>query len=303
MKNLNYEKVLSNIRKSFKDFVVKAGVKSVVIGVSGGIDSAIVCAIVKPIADELGIELIGRFISIDSNKADERERAIKIGESFCSDFKEVDLTDKFNLMKDIQEDCEDVGEITYKIRLGNIKARMRMIYLYNLAAKNSGIVLGTENLTEHYLGFCTLHGDSASDFEPILGLWKNEVYSLADYLVDLLDNVDHNAAVALNHCILCNATDGLGISNTDLDQILPDWKNRHSNTRSGYKEVDEIFTTYFEVIEKLKLSYDGLTLNYRDKIDCISIIDALKTSPVIQMYLKTDFKRNHPVIVKRENIL
>jgi NAD+ synthetase len=298
MKNLNYEKVLSNIRKSFKDFVIKAGVKSVVIGVSGGIDSAIVCAIVKPIADELSIELIGRFISIESNKPDERERAIKIGESFCSDFKEIDLTDEFNLMKDIQEDCEDVGEITYKIRLGNIKARMRMIYLYNLAAKNSGIVLGTENLTEHYLGFCTLHGDSASDFEPILGLWKNEVYSLADYLVNLLDNVDHNAAVALNHCILCNATDGLGISNTDLDQILPDWKNRHSNTRSGYKEVDEIFTTYFEVIEKLNTS-----LNYRDKIDCISIIDALKTSPVIQRYLKTDFKRNHPVIVKRENIL
>ena len=298
MKNLNYEKVLSNIRKSFKDFVIKAGVKSVVIGVSGGIDSAIVCAIVKPIADELSIELIGRFISIESNKPDERERAIKIGESFCSDFKEIDLTDEFNLMKDIQEDCEDVGEITYKIRLGNIKARMRMIYLYNLAAKNSGIVLGTENLTEHYLGFCTLHGDSASDFEPILGLWKNEVYSLADYLVDLLDSTDHSAAVALNHCILCNATDGLGISNTDLDQILPDWKNRHSNTRSGYKEVDEIFTTYFEVIEKLNLS-----LNYRDKIDCISIIDALKTSPVIQRYLKTDFKRNHPVIVKRENIL
>ena len=298
MKNLNYEKVLNNIRKSFKDFVIKAGVKSVVIGVSGGIDSAIVCAIVKPIADELDIELIGRFISIDSNKPDERERAIKIGESFCSDFKEIDLTDKFNLMKDIQEDCEDVGEITYKIRLGNIKARMRMIYLYNLAAKNSGIVLGTENLTEHYLAFFTLHGDAASDIEPILGLWKNEVYSLADYLVNLLDNVDHNAAVALNHCILCNATDGLGISNTDLDQILPDWKNRHSNTRSGYKEVDEIFTTYFEVIEKLNLS-----LNYRDKIDCISIIDALKTSPVIQRYLKTDFKRNHPVIVKRENIL
>ena len=292
MKNLNYEKVLSNIRKSFKDFVVKAGVKSVVIGVSGGIDSAIVCAIVKPIADELGIELIGRFISIDSNKADERERAIKIGESFCSDFKEVDLTDKFNLMKDIQEDCEDVGEITYKIRLGNIKARMRMIYLYNLAAKNSGIVLGSENLTEHYLAFFTLHGDAASDIEPIEFLWKTQIYELADLLATKGTETENSALI---ECILCNATDGLGISNTDLDQILPDWKNRHSNTRSGYKEVDEIFITYFDLVERLKI-----TVNAYEKNEIVKMIEIIKKSPVIVRHLKTEFKRNHPFKIKPE---
>lgn len=292
MKILNYEKVLSNIRKSFKDFVVKAGVKSVVIGVSGGIDSAIVCAIVKPIADELGIELIGRFISIDSNKPDERERAIKIGESFCSDFKEVDLTDKFNLMKDIQEDCEDVGEITYKIRLGNIKARMRMIYLYNLAAKNSGIVLGTENLTEHYLAFFTLHGDAASDIEPIEFLWKTQIYELADLLATKGTETENSALI---ECILCNATDGLGISNTDLDQILPDWKNRHSNTRSGYKEVDEIFITYFDLVERLKI-----TVNAYEKNEIINMIEIIKKSPVIVRHFRTEFKRNHPFKIKPE---
>ncbi|MFA5587101.1 MAG: hypothetical protein WDA02_11365, partial [Saccharofermentanales bacterium] len=77
-----------------------------------------------------------------------------------------------------------------------------------------------------------------------------------------------------------NATDGLGISNTDLDQILPDWRDRHSNTRSGYKEVDLTFIEYFKTSDK-----------------------DMEKHPVIQRYLRSDFKRKRPISIIRDKFI
>ena len=60
-------------------------------------------------------------------------------------------------------------------------ARVRMIILYDLARKLNGLVVGTENLSEYYLGYFTLHGDQAADINPIAGLWKTQVFELAKY--------------------------------------------------------------------------------------------------------------------------
>jgi len=252
----NYSEILNEIRQDLKKYVVKSDLKALVIGVSGGIDSSLVCAIAKPVVDELGIPLIGRSISIQSNKPDEEERARNIGSVFCSDFSEVNLTEQFLVLREFDDMEGKVSEdIAYKIRMGNIKARMRMIYLYNVASKNCGIVLGTENKTEENLGFCTMHGDAATDLEPIKSLWKTEVYGLAQYIATEGTLEERNSLTA---CIECNATDGLGISNTDLDQILPDWRNRHKSTRTGYGEVDEIFVNYFELVEKINHTVNAI---------------------------------------------
>lgn len=69
-----------------------------------------------------------------------------------------------------------------KIRLGNLMARTRMIYLYDLAKKHQALVAGTENRSEHLLGYFTRFGDEASDIEPIRHLYKTQVYQLASYL-------------------------------------------------------------------------------------------------------------------------
>ena len=166
--------------------------------------------------------------------------------------------------------------IKYKFRMGNIKARMRMIYLYNLAARTGGIVISNDNLTEFNLGFWTICGD-VGDFAPIIGLWKTEVYQLAEYMVTYLD--EYKSANLLS-CITANATDGLGISSTDLDQILPDWRDRHQSTKGGYEEVDDIFKKYF----KQNLSEDELI--------------ELENNPVIKRYNSTNFKRNNPYKIK-----
>jgi len=161
---INYGKVTENIRLKLEEYVLTNNIQSLVLGVSGGIDSALAAALAAPVAEKLNIPLIGRSISIVSNKISERERADEIGFLFCNNYKEVDLSSQFEAMRQVDSmeatlDKDDSESITYKIRMGNIKARMRMIHLYNLASKHKGMVLSTDNLTEYNLGFWTLCGD------------------------------------------------------------------------------------------------------------------------------------------------
>lgn len=117
----DYSKTITKIREHLKDYLVKSKLKSLVIGVSGGIDSALVIALTEPVCKELGVKLIGRSITIQSNKADEIQRANLMGR-FCDDFAEVNLTDKYLIMRemdDMEGEAED--DFSYKIRMGNIK--------------------------------------------------------------------------------------------------------------------------------------------------------------------------------------
>ena len=286
----DYSSMIKNIRKHLKDYCVDNKLRSLIIGVSGGIDSALCCALAEPVCKELKIPLIGRSISIDSNGDDEKSRAVAVGEAFCSDFIEIDLTglyDKF-------EKCMEPGN--QKISLGNLKARMRMCYLYDLAWKNSGIVLSTDNYTEYLLGFWTSNGD-VGDFGMVQNLWKAEVYELSEFMCEQFSISDKlkNKHDSLMSCIVANATDGLGISSTDLDQIMPDWTERHSSTREGYCEVDKILKDYV-VLEKINVA---IGFNESQK----RAFKYLGNTDVVKRYLATNFKRNVPVNICRMDIV
>lgn len=151
---------------------------------------------------------------------------------------------------------------------------MRMMYLYNLASKTGGLVLSTDNYTEYLLGFFTIFGDQG-DYSPIQFIWKTEVYEMSDWLVKNELFFDENKQKALQSCIEATATDGLGITNSDLDQILPGFIG---SSRDGYKKVDEIL------------------INYLDN----NIFD--ENNPVIIRKIRSEFKRNHPVMLYRDTI-
>jgi NAD+ synthetase len=125
------------------------------------------------------------------------------------------------------------------ISQGNIKARLRMITLYDIASKVGGIVMDTDNLTEHFLGFWTLHGDDA-DFNPIGGLWKHEVYDLAKYMKE---NIFKDSK-ALEQAIALMPTDGNGVKEGgDLAQIAPG---------KTYDDVDEILHAWVGLDSRIK---------------------------------------------------
>ena len=224
-----------------------------VLGISGGIDSTVVTAICHEVSKQTGIPLIGRSLPI-KNKEDEFDVSKLVGEAFCNDFKVVNLTDGYlavyNSIIGGEENlisCGDDAESKYQtpIANGNIQARLRMIYLYNLASIHKGLVMSTDNQTEYQLGFWTIHGD-VGDFDPIQGLWKTEVYELAKWLIGyyyecgIKKEVDADGARKI--CDMCEAikksmsltpTDGLGISNSDLDQI----------GAKSYYDVDRVLQT------------------------------------------------------------
>ena len=269
----------------------KNNLKSLVIGVSGVADSALICALSYPVCKELGVEMIGRFITIESNKPEEKERAKNIGKHFCTNFRAINLTEEYIESMfwitsfegdDVVIPYESETEKDKKIRMGNVKARMRMIYLYDLAQKNKGLVLSTDNYTELMVGFWTLHGD-VGDFGLIQELWKTEVYEMIEWLSD--NELSGKASDSLRCMLDAVATDGLGITSSDLDQLLPDWKERYTTTREGYKEVDNILEDWLY----------GFDENHPARLE--------ESHPVISRHLRTQFKRDNPLNLKRYQIV
>lgn len=260
-------------------------IKTLVLGISGGVDSAVVAAIARKVCDVLSAEgrkicLDGYCLQILGNKTDEIKRALAVGEAFCHDFSIhrflVNLSGTvMNLLNGIdyslfQKYTERNDTLTHgdKVRLGNMKARTRMAFLYNKAQEQKGLVLSTDNLTEYFLGFWTLHGD-VGDLGLIQELWKTEVFGMAE----LLGGPVFDCANAI-------PTDGLGITNSDIDQLLPDWKPEAGDHKVAYNAVDRILIDHL----------DGIG-TYSSK------------NPVIQRYEATKFKRENPVNIKREMLL
>lgn len=272
----DYSQTVSKIRQILKDYIIKQNLKSLVLGVSGGIDSCLTAALAKPVCDELGIPLIGVSLPALTNTEEEIKRAKLTGLAFCTEFSEINLSEHYtNLSFDINK-YDNSDKMAWKIRNGNIKARVRMIYLYNLASSRGGIVLSTDNYTEYLLGFWTLHGD-VGDFGMIQELWKTEVYDMAEWIAENdCDFIDKRTAIEIT--IEAMATDGLGVTNLgDLGQIMPGWEG---NSRDGYKIVDKKLEDYLE--GNVMFSADD---------------------PVIKRHIGSAFKRVNPLNIKRSEII
>jgi NAD+ synthetase len=287
---MNYELAVNNIRGELKKYLQKTNLKSLVIGISGGIDSCLCAALARPVCDELGIALIGRSLPIKTNEEDELFRARETGEAFCTNFREDRILEVYydRMSSELNPQIDNQEMQKWKIRNGNIKARLRMIYLYNIASMNNGMVLSTDNYTEYLLGFWTLHGD-VGDFGMIQNLWKTEVYNMAEWMADNYPNPSSNpkAVNALRTTIQAMATDGLGVTNLgDLGQILSDWRG---TSREGYKEVDRV----------LQIWENQHTLEPTQKM---LIAFTYEKHPVIQRHLNSDFKRKNPQNINRNLI-
>lgn len=268
---LDYLKTAKKIRFYLDAYIKKYRITSLVVGISGGVDSALIAALTAPVCIEEGVSLIGRSIPIESNKKDENERANAIGSSLCTDYEEVDLTKMFKAM--YEGSVLDSGD---PIDRGNAKARLRMIYLYGLARQNGGIVLSTDNRTEMELGFWTLHGD-VGDLGLIQNIWKTDIYNMLETLTKNDPLLNSNQCQALIPTLKCDATDGLGISKTDLCQILPDWEKRHKTSREGYAEVDERLKAWIK--KKMDPNFPDMVITH---------------DPIINRNRVTDGKRNSP---------
>lgn len=235
-----FEKLVSETQRYLEDNKLSA----MVLGISGGLDSTVTAAICNEVEmRNPNLKFYGVSLPCSSNKIDENLSSMLTMKAFCNPYQywvqHIDET--YNAMFKM---CNyKVGTTT--IGQGNIKARIRMMYLYNLANYINGLVIDTDNLTEHYLGFFTIHGD-VGDFNPIGGLWKHEIYTLATYLYWTYRNKNDSSKMnALEKAINIKPTDGNGVNdNGDMGQIAPAFIN--DNSMDAYAKVDNIIKDYLE---------------------------------------------------------
>lgn len=164
-----------------KQYVEKAGAKGIVIGNSGGKDSATVLAMAtRAIGKE---RVIAVSMPCYSNKND-FEDAKLVADTFGVTFLTVDLSDCYQQMEEeIHSELNKIGiEELSKEATINIKPRLRMTTLYGIAQTLDYLVIGTGNLCESMVGYTTKWGDSASDFNPIGNFTVDEVLQIGRYL-------------------------------------------------------------------------------------------------------------------------
>ncbi|MBR6517529.1 MAG: NAD(+) synthase [Bacilli bacterium] len=284
---INFD-LINSIRNNVKEYIVQNNIKSLIIGISGGIDSTVNAAILKPICKELNIPLIGRYIHIESNKKIEEESARLVGKAFCTQFEVVDLTLPFNhFLTYSSSKNDDLNSIEFKIRKGNIKARMRMMFLRDLTQKHKGLMVDNSNFTEYNLGFFTVSDNG--DISPMQLLWKTEVYEIAKLLAN---NSNSEEKKALEFSISLVPTDGLGISNSDLEQI----------GAKTYNDVDDILQSFIQFeednVKKMlneELADDLIIKAFNDK--CRIYTEDVVIN-VLKRWINSKYKRNNlPIVV------
>lgn len=173
MKKLNPEKTVKTLCGFLKKTFYKSGFSQAVIALSGGVDSSTSCAlIVKALGQNNVFPVILPYGSQEVSDALALINSLKIPKENIIQIDIKPLVDSIIALEKTMDN----------IRRGNIMARTRMIILFDQAKKRNALVLGTENKSEHLLGYFTRFGDEASDVEPLRNLYKSQVYQIARYL-------------------------------------------------------------------------------------------------------------------------
>ncbi len=222
-----FELVKHYLINFLKEETFKTELKGAVLGLSGGIDSAVVAVLAKEAYhDKLLCIMMPSTYSSQSSVDDALE-----------------LCDKFDLRVE-KEDITSLIEAyannkdSNNLRIGNFSARMRMSILFDISARESSLVLGTSNKSELLLGYGTLFGDLASAINPIGDMYKSEIFDFARYLGVPNSIIDKPPSADLWEGQ--SDEDDLGYTYAQIDSVLKEYvENRLSREeliQNGFKK-------------------------------------------------------------------
>jgi len=257
------EKVNTHIVEWLKNYANNAKVNGFVIGISGGVDSAVT----STLCAQTGLKVLCVEMPIhqaESQVSRGREHIEQLKKRFpnVSDIK-TDLTDTFDAFKNSVPQSDDDAKTS--LSLANTRARIRMTSLYYLAGIHGLLVAGTGNKVEDFgVGFYTKYGDGGVDLSPIADLMKSDVYALGEYLT-------------IPESILTAApTDGLfGDNRTDEDQLGAsydelEWAMLAAESGNSTADFDGREKIVFEI-------YKRLNTNNKHKMEAIPVCHIPKT--------------------------
>ena len=171
-----------------KKVVVESGANGVMLGLSGGKDSAVVAGL----CHRAGVKIYGAYLPIESNSEKDLKFIYPLVEKYNISFNEYSNDDLIPIWKML---AVLTTSATVPMAAENIKARLRMTMLYALAQSEGLLVVGTGNASEAYVGYFTKWGDGAHDFNPISDLTVSEVVALGEEL-GIPDEIIHRTPSA-----------------------------------------------------------------------------------------------------------
>ena len=207
----NEEKIIEGIVNFIREEVNNSHSKGVVIGLSGGIDSAVVAYLSVLAVGKENVSLI----HIPENELDtiHTEDAKLIAKELGVELKIFDISEVLDSIIKLLPELKD-----NKLAKGNLKARNRTVILYSIANIENRLVLGPSNKSEIKIGYGTKYGDLAADLWPIAEIYKTEVYKIAEKLGVNRKIIEKSPTAGL----WANQTDEeeIGISYYKLDKLL-----------------------------------------------------------------------------------
>lgn len=240
-RGLDLNQIKDNITLWIKSYCKKNMIKSLIVGVSGGIDSALVSSLCA----NTGIETYAVLLPLHQNKEQTKrgENHIKWLQSNYNNVKQIkiDLSNVFDSFK-----LTLPSELHNDLSFANSKSRIRMTTLYHIAQSKNGIVVGTGNKVEDFgIGFFTKYGDGGVDLSPIADLYKSEIYEMSK-------NIGINQDI---------------INAIPTDGLWDDDRNDESQIGASYDELE--WCMEYEIYQKNK------KLNEKEK-HILSIYENLK---------------------------
>ncbi|WP_336020115.1 NAD+ synthase [Fusobacterium polymorphum] len=171
--DLNLKEVHNELVEFLRESFKKTGFSKAVLGLSGGIDSALVAYLLR---DALGKEnVLAIMMPYKSSNPDSLNHAKLVVEDLGINSKTIEITDMIDAYFKNEKEATS-------LRMGNKMARERMSILFDYSSKENALVVGTSNKTEIYLGYSTQFGDSACALNPIGDLYKTNIWDLSRYL-------------------------------------------------------------------------------------------------------------------------
>lgn len=239
---IDLKKTHEELVNFLREKISKTGLKKAILGLSGGIDSALVAYLLR---DALGKENVyAIMMPYKSSNPQSLAHAKLIVDDLGINAKTIEITDMIDIYFKNQEDAS-------MLRKGNKMARERMSILFDNSAKEKALVIGTSNKTEIFLGYSTQFGDSACAINPIGDLYKTNVWDLSEYLGVPKEVVKKKPSADLWE----GQTDEeeLGLTYKDADEIL-------YRILEEKKSIEEIENEGFDleiikkIIDKMKKS-------------------------------------------------
>lgn len=225
--DLNLKEVHSELVEFLRESFKKTGFSKAVLGLSGGIDSALVAYLLR---DALGKEnVLAIMMPYKSSNPDSLNHAKLVIEDLGINSKTIEITDMIDAYFKNEEEATS-------LRMGNKMARERMSILFDYSSKENALVVGTSNKTEIYLGYSTQFGDSACALNPIGDLYKTNIWDLSRYLKIPNELIEKKPSADLWE----GQTDEqeMGLTYKEADQVL--YRMLEEN-----KKVEEVLTEGF----------------------------------------------------------